>query len=410
MPGTHPVIHIALPALNERDYIVHTLECLQKQSLSNFHTWICVNQPESFHDIAEKQHICQNNAQTLQLLSNYPLPNLHVIDRSSKGKGWQEGKLGVGMARKTIMDRIADHACHDDIILCMDADTTFGENYLGTVQQQFQENPDALGLANPYFHPLKQEPKLDRAMLRYEIYMRYYALNMRFTGSPYYFTPLGSAMGCTVKAYKKINGLTAKKSGEDFYFIQKLVKAGRVMMYNTEWVYPGNRLSDRVFFGTGPAMIKGVAGQWSAYPLFNPELFEQVKTTIRKFPQLFYEDLPVPMSSFLSEHFRSNDIFAPLRKNHKTQEGFVKACHEKVDGLRILQYVKTLHALNPKPDETNLKWFLDSYFPQHGLEKALENLNFSQSGVDILNKIRNFLFTTELKLQKDEHAKASNPI
>jgi hypothetical protein len=78
-------VHVALPAMNEMDYIEETLQCLQKQSLQGFHTWVCVNQPESFWSNPEKVHICHNNTDTLELLLDYPLPNLHILDFSSPG-------------------------------------------------------------------------------------------------------------------------------------------------------------------------------------------------------------------------------------------------------------------------------------------------------------------------------------
>ncbi len=402
MQTNSPSIHIALPAMNERYYIENTLECIQKQSLRGFHTWICVNQPESYQNDPDKQHICENNAQTLALLKDYPLENLHILDRSSEGKGWQEGKLGVGMARKSLMDNIAEIAGDHDILLSMDADTVFGENYLAQVLRLFSENPFALALANPYYHPMGPNETINRAMLRYEIYMRYYALNMRNTGTPYYFSPLGSAMAARVSAYKKINGLTPKKSGEDFYFLQKLVKAGKVMMYNPEVVYPGNRLSDRVFFGTGPAMIKGIAGGWSAYPLFNLKLFDEVKQTIDLFPALFHSPHITPMDDYIQACFREKDIFEALRKNHKDPSKFIKACHEKIDGLRILQFLKTKHDPLEGSDEENLRIFMSRYFPENQIKKDLENLDFLLSDVVIINKIRNFLFETQLKIQKDE--------
>ncbi len=397
-----PNLHIALPAMNERDYIERTLECIKNQSLSDFHTWVCINQPESYQSNPEKKHICENNARTLQLLKQYNWKNLHILDHTSKGRGWQEGKLGVGMARKTLMDAIAKAAGDTDIIVSMDADTWFGREYLASVKQQFEEHPKALALANPYYHPMVDDDTTSRAMLRYEIYMRYYALNMRFSDTPYCFSPLGSSMAARVSAYKKINGLTPKKSGEDFYFLQKMVKAGQLLMYNHQIVYPGTRLSDRVFFGTGPAMIKGIAGQWSAYPLFNPELFDRVKQTIALFPQLFHAPCPTPMDEYFNTHFREADIFAPLRKNNKDQARFIKACHDKIDGLRILQFLKAHHTAAPRRDEENLSLFIKKFFPHSEISPLLKDLSFSHSGVDILNKIRNFLFETELKIQKDE--------
>lgn len=402
MEQPQPKLHIALPAMNERDYIERTLECISKQTLKDFHTWICVNQPESYRNNSDKNHICENNGRTLELLSQYKLPNLHILDYSSEGRGWQEGKLGVGMARKTLMDTIAAYANSEDIIVSMDADTIFEEEYLSSVKQQFEENPSALALANPYYHPLVPDETTTRAMLRYEIYMRYYSLNLRFTGTPYCFSPLGSSMAARVSAYRKINGLTPKKSGEDFYFLQKMVKAGRLLMYNHQIVYPGTRLSDRVFFGTGPAMIKGIAGQWDAYPLFNPELFDLVKQTIALFPQLFRNPCPTPMDEYFNTHFKETDIFAPLRINNKDQARFIKACHEKIDGLRILQFLKANHILNPRSDEENLLLFVERFFPDADIQVKIKDLSFSHSDVDILNKIRNFLFETELKIQKNE--------
>lgn len=402
MQSKTPTLHVALPAMNERHYIEATLRCLHEQTLEGFHTWICVNQPESFRNHPQKHSICENNAQTLALLKTCGLNPLHILDHSSRGLGWQEGKLGVGMARKTLMDAIVSSAHEDDIIVSLDADTTFGKDYLASVTQTFSQYPRALALSNPYLHPLTGEQELDRAILRYEIYMRYYALNMRFAGTPYCFTPLGSAMAAPVWAVKKIGGLTPKKSGEDFYFLQKLAKAGPVIRYNPEIVFPGTRASDRVFFGTGPAVIKGLAGQWSAYPLFNPELFDQVKQTIDLFPLQFGGSHPTPMDSFLRDHLRCHDIYQPLRSNHKSCDRFVKACHEKLDGLRILQFLKTRHSEAPRPDEDNLRHFLDRHFPGHPLKEELKNIDFSHSEVSIINKIRIFLFQTELEIQKTD--------
>ncbi len=403
LAGTN--IHIALPAMNEADFITKTLGCIQKQTIGGFHTWVCVNQPEEYYKNPEKIHICENNQKTLSLLENYPLDNLQIIDKSSPGKGWEKGKIGVGMARKTIMDLISQIAKPNDIIVSIDADTVFNKNYLSAIIQQFNEHPDALALANPYYHPLTCNEEIDRAMLRYEIYMRYYALNMRFSGTPFCFSPLGSAMSARISAYKKINGLTPKKSGEDFYFLQKMVKAGKVLMYNSEIVYPGTRLSDRVFFGTGPAMIKGINDGWEAYPLFNPEFFNQVKETISLFPVLFNHSAKTPMDEFLETQFCDSDTFGPLRKNHKNIDRFIKACHEKIDGLRILQFLKIQQNKVSWSDEVNLQTFINNYFPENHITKELKRLDFSTLEVDSLNKIRNFLFETELKIQKENATK-----
>ncbi len=394
-----PVIHVAIPAYNEADYIPRTIQCLQEQNI-DFHTWVCVNQPDEFHQISEKKGIVENNQATLSWLKICNLSHLHIIDRSSPGKGWKNCAEGVGMARKVLMDEIAQNASNHDIILSMDADTIFNSGYIRSVAEIFKEHPVAAGLSNPYYHPLISNATINRAMLRYEIYMRYYALNMRFAGTPYHFTPLGSAMAAPVWAYKKVNGMTPKKSGEDFYFLQKIAKSGILLKYNTEIVYPATRLSDRVFFGTGPALMKGIRQGWGAYPLFHLQSFEKVKKTISLFPELMRQPKSTPMDDFFSLHFKKDDIFEPLRKNHKNQLRFIKACHEKVDGLRILQFLKSEQSLSDTTDEQNLMHFFLNYFPKAPVMKSVKNLNFLRTDVETIDKIRNFLFKEELEIQR----------
>ena len=180
----------------------------------------------------------------------------------------------------------------------------------------------------------------DTWLLRYEIYMRYFLLNMLRIKNPYAYTALGSAMAFPVWAYKKLGGLTPVMSGEDFYFLQKLRKSGNLGIWTNTIAYPSARFSDRVNFGTGPALIKGETGDWDSYPIYYYQLFDKVKETFDLFPTLFKRDVTTPMDEFLKKQFGSNEIWKPLRDNYKDEKNFVKACVAKVDGLRILQFLK----------------------------------------------------------------------
>lgn len=410
-------IHVAIPAMNEAAYLPATLKCLQEQEAPGVevHLWICVNQPDHWWEDPEKHHICLNNRETLKYLSDFQLPNLHLIDRSSPGLGWTGKDHGVGMARKTLMDAIDSSANPLDIILSLDADTEFGPNYLASVASLFQKHPTIMGLSNPYYHKLTGEEALDRAMLRYEIYMRHYAINMWRIGSPYSFTALGSAIALPLKAYRKIGGMTAKKSGEDFYLLQKLVKAGRIIHHNTEMVYPATRYSDRVFFGTGPALIKGSSGNWESYPVYDHLVFDQVEATYRLFGQLFEKDVETPMDGFLRKQFCSGDVFGPLRRNAATREQFIRACHQRIDGLRILQFLKSAQTAIPYSDEKNLQSFFQRFYPEEFVllsssdgpaESApfdtLENLDFRRSSIGFLDNIRNLLLDKESIYRKQD--------
>jgi len=385
---------IALPALNEFDYIHELIACLNRQTFRQFEFVVCVNQPDAWWEIPGKIDVCDNNVKTLEYLKSLNCDfKISVIDHATRGKGWEEGKSGVGWARKTVMDFIISKTSTDDIIISLDADTVFNENYFAEVIDQFNRNPDAVGMAVPYYHKLTDDVRANKAILRYEIYMRHYIINLFRIQNPYAFTALGSAMAVPVWAYKAIKGLTPKSSGEDFYFLQKLRKYGKLLLWNEEKVFPAARFSDRVFFGTGPAMIKGDAGDWSSYPIYEVALFDEVKKTTDSFSAIRKENMETPMTDFLLEQFNTDDLWNPLRKNFHTETQFIKACHEKVDGLRILQYLKQRQKEIGKSDDDGMKEFLFTFYPDFVVKSKIDfhNFTFQNAEISELDEIRNFL-------------------
>lgn len=393
-----PFIHIALPVLNEPQFLRRVVDCISRQTYGRYKVYICVNQPEAWWNDSDKSEICLTNEMTLEWLRALDPGTFSVIDRASRNHGWNMKNFGIGWARKVIMDRIVNQADPSDLILSLDADTTFNENYFLSVALNFYNNQDAVGLAAPYFHLISEDPRAYRAILRYEIYMRHYQLNLWRIASPYTFTALGSAIACPVWAYKAVGGMTPKTSGEDFYFLQKLRKYGRILFWNDEKVFPEARFSDRVFFGTGPAMIKGDAGDWSSYPIYPFELFDEIWETYELFPSFFKKTQSTDIVKFLSVLLKEKDPFAPLRKNFKTTENFVRACHEKFDGLRILQYLKANQKKYPGTDEEHLLKFLKANYDQSQLRNLgidFGSFSFERSPLNDLEKIRLLLFEKE---------------
>jgi glycosyltransferase involved in cell wall biosynthesis len=404
--GHTPKIFVALPVMDEMEMLPHCLQCIDKQTYRNFHVVVCINQPEEYWDIPEKKHICHNNKKVLEILLKNKVDDLTVIDKSSKGCGWKGNKKGVGWARKTAMDEIIRIADVNDIILSLDADTLFSDEYFSSIVSSFRKHKNAVALANSYYHKLTGSYAEDKAILRYEIYMRNYAINLLLINSPYAFTALGSAIAVPVRSYKAIGGMTPKLSGEDFYFLQKLRKYGNIIVHNKEKVFPAARFSDRVFFGTGPAMIKGNTGDWESYPIYHHGLFEHISGTYKHFPALLKKDIDTPLTSFLFEQFRSENIWKELRENFKDTDHFVRACHEKLDGLRILQYLKSRQEDLKKSDESCLKENITEIFshiikfenPDH-----LNDLDLSKCTVRMLDEIRNYLADVEEYLQKERN-------
>lgn len=396
-----PKIHIALPVLNESKNLSALIDCLKAQSEQDFDVVVCVNNYEdSWHD-ALKEKQCVDNQKSISFLKSIEDIRIQIINKSSKGKGWLKKKGGVGHARRVAMDAIIKNAKDSDLIVSIDADTYYPPDYLAAILQLFLENSKMTGLAVPYYHRLDGD-ETDRLILRYEIYMRYYALNMLRIKNPYAFTALGSAMVFPVWAYKKVGGLTPVLSGEDFYFLQKLVKNGKLGIWAETLAYPSPRFSDRVLFGTGPALIKGNTGNWDSYPIYHPDLFDQVEETFALFPTLYENNHPTQMDTFLQSQFNTKHIWEPLRQNYKDIANFVKACVNKVDGLRILQFLRIEQAVLNQPNEEILLEYVLEYLAANREEtfsERFKNFSFNSSSIELLNEMRDFLFDEENKLR-----------
>jgi glycosyltransferase involved in cell wall biosynthesis len=385
-------IFIAIPSLNELEILPLLLDDLKAQTYGEFEVFVCVNNPDEWWGDPSKAMVCENNLRTMELLKTFTGIKISAIDRTSKGNGWKGKKKGVGYARKELFEAIDKVAEDDDVVISLDADTRINPAFVDSVRKRFLKHKKALLLTNPYYHELTGSEGNDRAILRYELYMRYYLISLLKINSPYAFTALGSAISFKVAGYRKISGITPKEAGEDFYFVNRMRKAGDILIWNDECVYPSSRESDRVPFGTGPAVSKGLAGDWESYPFYDTVAFSRIGETYRLLPELFRSDLPTPIDEFISECFGEN-IWAPLRKNFKTEKLFVRACHEKLDGLRILQILKYYHKGN------SLKNFID--YSNSELDLGLRSeFNFENAGIGELGKIRDAYFEFEIGKRK----------
>ena len=389
-------LFISVPILDECNWVSFLLESLKAQKDRKFELWVCVNQPDSWWET--QPDICKNNQLIISMLTscNATFP-IHIIDRSSPGKGWSGKQSGVGWARKTLMDTVSEKANPNDIIVSLDADTTIPPHFLSDIRLAFEKNPKSVGLVAPYLHPICGESELDRAMLRYEIGLRYYLIHLRSTGSIYDYTALGSAFSTQVWAYQKSGGMTPKTSGEDFYFLQKLCKMGPLLKPTIKPVNPGVRCSSRVPFGTGPAIATGMKGDWSRYPIFDAKSFDSIRQTIALFPSLFKQNEATPMDHFFNHIFGDSDIWSPLRANFTSVNQFVHACHTKCDALRLFQFLRLNHQHGR--DDKRFMNGMAKLFPNdpfwHTLQK--EGVSFKRDTIAKLDKIRHELF------QKDHH-------
>ncbi len=389
--------------MDELGYIENCIDSIRKQTYKNFTVLVCVNQPEHWWSDPDKKDICENNSKTIAFLENLEYPPIEILDRSSPGRGFSQHEKGVGHARNLLFEKALTISNDNDLIMCLDADTTFKPGYFQSVADIFLKTPDAIAHANPYYHKLTGDKAVDKAILRYEIYMRLYVLNLWRIGSPYAFTPLGSSISMYAKTLKSIGKITPRPAGEDFYLLQKLRKYGRINQYNEHYVYPSPRISRRVPFGTGPAVADGIENRWESYPLYPAKPFDMIKETYDLFPELFNEDLNTPMDNFLKKIFGTSKIFQQLRSNYKTVDKFIRACHTKIDGLRILQFVRYYHRFRNMPDEDNLRKHLEIIFDKKEIIKTkyfFSAFKFENISISLLQNLRDILTDKELYYRK----------
>jgi hypothetical protein len=270
--------------------------------------------------------------------------------------------------------------------------------------EQFSTDPSLNALAVPYYHPLVPDDEIQcRAMLRYEIYMRNYAINLLKINSPYGFTALGSAIVMRAKALAKIGNITPFQSGEDFYLVQKFCKMGGLRLFNTECVYPAGRYSDRVPFGTGPAMRMGSKGIWDSYPIYHHDVFNPIKETYEHLEDLYVGNisgLDNEFLSFLQKEPENKDIWKDIRRNVSDFPHFVKAFHQKADGLRILQFVRIKHLHNPIKQEIALTENMHAWMFEKCPEWHRSLWDFQQCSIRQLDMLRDILFEEEQILRE----------
>lgn len=296
---------VVIPALAERDSLFATLADLARQpGPERSGTLVLVvvnNRRPPLEDPAD----IRNNRETLEILSaligggepGHGIPGLAkdleslrrsplrlaAIDASSPGFEIPD-RDGVGLARKIGLDRalsLLDGGREDGgILVCLDADTRVDPRYLSAVGAFFARMEAPAGIVD-FAHQETEDPVLRRAILRYEVFLRAYVLGLRWAGSPYAFHTVGSTIACTGIAYAAVRGMSRRRAGEDFYFLNKLSKLGPVGRIGGTLVRPSPRPSLRVPFGTGRRMALALSGEESAAgDLYAPEVFRVLRDWI----------------------------------------------------------------------------------------------------------------------------------
>jgi hypothetical protein len=341
---------VVIPALAECDRIVSVLDSLDagSQRLEEAEIIVVVN---NARDAASE--IREDNQKTMKELQvrTGRLPVL-VLDRSSSGSAFSPDVAGVGAARRAGMDLalhrlVAAGQPARSAMACLDADSPVAPGYVDALLGVFEsDNPPFAGICS-YRHPIPEEKTGAFAILAYELWLRYIEHAVRLADSPYAFQTIGSCMVASCEGYARADGMPRRRAGEDFYFLQKMVKAGgpeRIARVPGAMVFPSPRVSDRVPFGTGRAMRRCREEGPGRYLFVEPpQAYLDLRSFFRSASRGFFEaeHLKNACSGPLAAFILRQDgwkILGGLRANAHGPGHFTRAVHNWFDSLQVVRF------------------------------------------------------------------------
>jgi len=270
-------------------------------------------------------------------------------------EGW-----GVGLARKTGMDeaiRRFDRINNPDgVILSLDADCTVEKNYMVAVYNELLIKKERAACSVFFEHPTSGSEfseEIYSYITLYELHLRYYFQGLAYSGFPFVFHTVGSAIAVKALAYVKAGGMNRRQAGEDFYFIQKLLPAGGYFNLNLTTVYPSPRVSTRVPFGTGASVGKLSQDNCHNLMTYNILAFNELRIFFAM-TDIFYECppenleqkyslLPVGISTFLNEKEWIEKMME-IKNNTSGLLSFQKRFFGWFNMFKIVKYLNFVHS------------------------------------------------------------------
>jgi glycosyltransferase involved in cell wall biosynthesis len=353
-------IIVVVPAYNEPeiDRLLDSLAgCTEPEC--KVEVLIVINAPDdATTESIIKNKACLENIESWKITHSRCFFRLFALEVEEKPvSGW-----GVGLARKTGMDEAVYRFNLIDnpsgVILNVDADCTVSSNYFVEVNKELFQKNERTACSIYFEHPLAGESYpaiIYRYITLYELHLRYYYQGLAYSGFPYVFHTVGSAIAVKALAYVKAGGMNRRQAGEDFYFIQKLVPSGGYFNLNTTTVCPSPRSSSRVPFGTG-ASIGKLSGENSTTLLtYNLSAFTELKTFFALTDVMFecpseqlhniFESLPPALRLFLNKEDWTEKV-TEIRNNTSGLQSFQKRFFGWFNMFKIVKYLNFVHQEN----------------------------------------------------------------
>jgi len=262
---------------------------------------------------------------------------------------------GVGWARKIAMDeavRTLDQSgIEGGILIAFDADSTVSTNYFTSIEKEFLQNPSYNFVTLNFCHPV-DDPSLTTSLregiIHYELYLRYLRNAMEWGGYPHAIHTIGSSFAVKAEAYVKQGGMNRRQAGEDFHFLHKMVLLGHYGMAGEATVFPSCRISHRVPFGTGAALMKWEAGDQELYSSYALPVFRSLQPLLHD-PVFFFktgDESWAERIAHLDQNLRNYitvsktiERLKELKKNCADATTFARRFYHEISAFWIIQYL-----------------------------------------------------------------------
>jgi len=341
---------IVIPCYNEPD-VLSTLESLNNCSAPQYPVEVIVvingSSGDSEEIILQNERSQKSAINFSKLLVNRKM-QVHVLVKNDL----PIKHAGVGLARKLGMDEAVrrfekNETSVNGIITCLDADCTVNKEYLVEIEQHFLANSKCPGISIKYEHDISGDGENTAEIVDYELHLRYYNQALLLAGLPYSYQTVGSAMSVRSMEYQKQGGMNRRKAGEDFYFLHKFTSLTHFGHLKNAIVYPSSRVSERVPFGTGRAMLK-MKNDGEKFMTYQLSAFLDLKYLVEKVKMIYenisnldelIEELPNSITSYLKEQGRFEKDWNQIRSNTNSLDSFRKRFFVWLDAFWVMKYL-----------------------------------------------------------------------
>ncbi|OUS11234.1 hypothetical protein A9Q89_09290 [Gammaproteobacteria bacterium 53_120_T64] len=288
------------------------------------------------------------------LLRDIPATNsaLLLVERFRPTRQIPE-KQGVGLARKIGADialaLINSGHLGSPWIYTSDADAHLPDTYFSALDNAISVRGETQPAAAIYpFKHLCDDTAIGQATQLYEQRMLQYVAGLHSARSPYAFQTIGSAIAVAASHYAQVRGFPKRSGGEDFYLLNKLAKTGAIKQLSAPQITIDARQSDRVPFGTGPAISQLLRQDnlSEAAIFYHPQVFIALKNwlgAIAPSQTQPLDDLGLPASTLAAlQAIGAPQAIAAALKVSTSTSHYCKHLNTWFDAFKTLKFIHHL--------------------------------------------------------------------